>query len=209
MEEQTVEILKTEKTAQADAVPDAAAGEEQPADYYRSQQEVDQAFAKRLAQEKKKWEKEASLAAEVERLKTQTAQELPPQEAERPEQPAEEPPAKSEFIQNITREAEEIAEQFPDFRMEKAMENRLFAMMLASGEPLKQVVAYFYPEYGRQEMREQTEREILANIRTRNLRPRSIGHANQGSMRRDVASLSDEEILDIDRRVKRGERVVL
>ena len=206
MEENTVE-RNNQLQAQDDAAQDAASGERENTreeTYYRSQKEVDEAFGKRLAQERKKWEKEASLHAELERLKERSLREdlrdVSDAGYEKP---------KSEFIQSILQQTEALKRDYPEFSMEEAMQNPLFAMMLAKGESLERVADYFYPERAREKVFREAEDEVLERIRRRNARPHTMAHANQGEIYRDIGKLSDEEILDIDRRVKRGERVIL
>ena len=225
MEEQTVVNSELLETVRDDAVQDAASGEDETSNekYYRSQKEVDEAFSKRLAHERRKWEREASLHSEVERLKAQAdrtpkppetpelllEQENKPASRGRKEQETTASPIRSEFIEKIQAELETIQQEYPAFSMETAMENPLFGMMLATGEPLERVVDYFYPEHRQDQIRREAEDAVLERIRRRNVRPVSMGHANFGSFHRDIAQMSDEEILDIDRRVKRGEKITL
>ena len=57
-------------------------------------------------------------------------------------------------------------------------------------------------------MSDQAERQALENIMARNGRPREI-FSSAGSKGKDIMRLSQEEMDEIDRRVRAGERVVL
>ncbi|MDL2225302.1 hypothetical protein LJC20_03720 [Eubacteriales bacterium OttesenSCG-928-M02] len=170
--------------------------------YYRSQKEVDEAFKKRLAAERQKWERETRHAGEAE---------APPTGEE------EEPDAgewgmleEREFLSQVVLAEQKIQENDPGFDMEKEFErNPMFALMLASGFDPQRVYSFFYPVEERRSLKAAVEREVMDRIRLRNTRPVPMGSANTTGSQRDISRMTEEEIRDIDARVKRGERVRL
>ncbi len=170
--------------------------------YYRSQEEVDAAFKKRMERERRKWEEENPRAFDS------NAGE--PQELENTGPDAENENKYGEMLDDIARQADELLEIYPDFDFPRELEQKpMFAYMLAEGMDLKSVYEYFYPEKAMERVREDIRTEVIENIRARNARPQGIRYQNGAGGVRDVSLLTDAQIEDIDRRVKRGERVML
>lgn len=183
----------------------AITGEEMPDDYYRSQAEVDTAFSKRLEREKKKWEQQAREEAEAQingiLNETEGADAAPGGEENAFDT--------EQFIERIGMEEKEIQREDPGFDMLAEMnQNPMFALMAASGLPLKKVYEFFHSEEKEGALRKRVEQEIIGKIRSRNIRPAPIHPAGGGAMK-DISKMSESEILEIDARVRRGERVVL
>lgn len=196
--------------------------------YYRSQEEVDHAFGKRLAHERTKWEKAQKEAqkgepeaegeaggeedALVEAMAAYEQQvpasgENPAIMIDRATDAAVDNAQHAAFLLGIAQQAEALSEKMP-FDLAREMENPVFAMLLATDAPLRDVMEYVHPELKSQRLRADAEREVVERIRARNQRPAPLTRANASSQM-DVAALTDEQIREIDRRVKRGERVVL
>lgn len=166
-------------------------------DYYKSQQEVDQAFARRIAAERQKWEKE--------RQDGQTGENTP-DAGEAGLSYTEE----AEFLRGVQAGEMQIRRQDPNFDLAEEMEgNPLFALMVAQGQDVKRVYDFFYPKASEGRLRKTVEKEIIERLRMRNNRPDALRSANAGKVHRDISGMSDNEIMDIDKRIKRGERVVL
>lgn len=205
--------------------------------YYRSQQEVDHAFGKRLAHERAKWEqaqKEAQaqdqnqeeagepqaqppnegaqldglLEAMAQHEQTAVTGSDPSETIDRATDAALGNNTHAAFLVDIAQQAEALSQEM-DFDLAREMENPVFAMLLATGAPLRDVMEYVHPEQKAARLRADAEREVIERIRARNQRPASLQRANASQSQLDVSALSDEQIRDIDRRVKRGERVVL
>ena len=217
-----------ENILQDDAASDAGTGE----NFYKSQKEVDIAFRKRLEHERKKWEEEINninsnddpqsvvkKEADEEIVQNELndiGKEIEPylKEIENEEsfnQFTEEESniEAEEFAENVLKEVSELEQLYDDLDLKEDFENPLFLYMLESGEPLKKVYDYFNPQKNMQEIRKDIERQVTENIRARNSRPSPIAYANSSSASYDVTRLSQKDIEDIDRRVKRGERIVL
>lgn len=214
---------------QDDAAIDADKGDK----FYKSQGEVDRAFKKRLEREKRKWEESLKINNESsfenyekseyeikdenkvnDELK-EIGDELLPLLSNLDKQIGDgnslETDSKQtdEFVNNILNEINGLEQQYEGIDLTEDLKNPLFLHMLENGEPLKKVYDYFNPEKSREVNFKEMEREVTERIRLRNSRPASISHANSQNTVYDVSRLSQSEIEDIDRRVKRGERVVL
>jgi hypothetical protein len=187
--------------------------EESQKGFYKSQKEVDRAFALRLAAERKKWERE-QLGAEP----LESGEESP--ELEQSEAPAGEemePDAgemdlmeQKRFLMRVVEAEGEIKREDPYFDMEQEIRrNPMFALMIANGYDPRRVYEFFYPIRARGNLKKAVEREVMDRIRLRNRRPATMASPNAAMSIRDVARMSDEEIGRIDARVKRGERVRL
>jgi len=212
---------------QDDAAIDAEKGEE--AGFYKSQAEVDRAFKKRLERERRKWEKsfkdrtaqEAENNTEGKRDSvneelSKIGEELSPfldkieYENELAKENNEETDAKTEeFVRTVMNEVKELEDIYEDLDLTEDLNNPLFMHMLKEGQPLKKVYDYFNPERSRQVLYRQIEREVTERIRARNLKPSSISYSNSSNTVYDISRLTQKDIEEIDRRVRRGERVVL
>ncbi|MGI6168255.1 MAG: hypothetical protein ACOYI4_00875 [Christensenellales bacterium] len=169
---------------------------------------VEEEVLQRLTEERRKWEAENALAAHVSMLEEQDAA-APTLPEEEGVNPGEHAAAAEGMDQELLEQADEVRRWWPEFNLEAEMQDPLFALLAASGYPLGQVVAFVYPDQAKERAKSEAEQEVLQRIRSRNLRPASMGYANVGgSVGIDIASLTDEEIGAIDRRVRRGERVV-
>ncbi|MDL2220084.1 hypothetical protein LJC55_00225 [Eubacteriales bacterium OttesenSCG-928-N14] len=175
--------------------------------FYKSQEEVDRAFALRLAAERKKWE--AGMQTPSEEDAQQETGEVE-QDAAAEQTQTMDYAQEREFLRNVMRGEEAIKEVNPGFDMgEELAQNPLFALMVAQGLPIKRVYDFFYPQQSEGMLRKSVEQQILSRMRMRNARPKSIASANAPTSYRDISKMSDDEILNIDARIKRGERVVL
>lgn len=108
-----------------------------------------------------------------------------------------------DFIASIKVQEEILRQDLPELDLATEMEQYpLFAMMLAYGENLFDVYGYFHPEFTEKRM----EENVMSRIQKRNMRPKSIKSRPEASSV-NVENLSDEEMAEIDRRVRRGEKV--
>ena len=210
-----------EETNEVEMTRDDDAG--LPEGFYRSQKEVDFAFKKRLEKERRKWEEELlTQPALSDGLELEEEQEAPVEEKTES--------ASDDFLEEVRQQAQkqreleekyapQMAEIFlqedefkrikPEFDLSEELKaNPLMATMLASGHRLSEVYDFFHPEEALERMSDQAERQALENIMARNGRPREI-FSSAGSKGKDIMRLSQEEMDEIDRRVRAGERVVL
>ncbi len=216
---------------QDDAAIDAEKGEE--SGFYKSQEEVNRAFKKRLEREKKKWEQslknngghkaqaqESSEEKEdpVEEELSKIGEELSPflekiedegELFEEEKQKEKEDFETQEFVRTVMNEVRELEQIYEELDLTEELNDPLFTHMLKEGQPLKKVYDYFKPERNRQDLYRQIEREVTERIRARNARPSSIARANASNASYDISRLTQKDIEEIDRRVRRGERVVL
>jgi len=155
---------------------------------YRSQKEVNDAFKKRLASLREKWEHEQK---EKEKERSDQAQ-------------------ATQLMQHIESGAKDFFEIYPDVDLAAALnDDPLFAYLLMKGKGLIETYAFLYDNKADGRLRRQVEQEILSNLKARNIRPHALPAANSGGTSKDIARLSDAEILRIDSRIKNGERVTL
>ena len=194
--------------------------------YYKSQKEVDAAFKKRLDRERKKWEESLKNVQYPENEKKETDErtvldelnnigsELEPflkyieneEGFEKIREENEEDKKAEEFAASVLDEVEKLEELYDDLDLSQDFNNSLFTYMLEKGEPLKKVYDYFNPQKNYDALHREIEREIIGQIRARNSKPNSISHANASSAYYDASRLTQKDIEEIDRRVKRGER---
>jgi len=159
---------------------------EETKDFYRSQTEVDNAFNKRFTALKEKWE----------------AEQKEKQKSKQSEQRI------LNLIEKIENQGQDFKKQFPDVDLFSVIEeNPLFAYLIMSGKNLIDSYAFLYADDIRQRIRSELEQEIIGNMKSRNNRPRAMNAANSSGSFKDIARLSDAEILKIDQRIKNGERV--
>ncbi len=138
-------------------------------------------------------------ASEMEELSRVTAKGI--QEADKDAVPK----IDEEFLAEIKVQEEELKKLIPEFDLAAEIEkNPMFAVMLSFKEPMGKVYEYFNPEYLYREI----EKEILDRIKSRNLRPEHVEQRGK-SGGYDVSSLSAKDIEEIDKRVRRGERIEL
>ena len=228
--EETVENV----LVQDDAAIDAEKGEE--TGFYKSQKEVDKAFKKRLERERKKWEQslekgtrekqsENNLVIEKEENKKEDTVEDElskmgdelhsyleriEDEGELPENNIERPDEETEkFVESILKEVQELEDMYEEVDLTEDFDNPLFTHMLKEGQPLKKVYDYFNPEKNKQAIYKQIEHEVTERIRARNSKPSSIAHSNANNASYDISRFTQKDIEEIDKRVRRGERVVL
>ena len=187
-----------DKTAEENPMRDGGAAASEPSadnlqpedrkEYYRSQREVDEAFKKRFAALKKKWEGEQK-------------------EKQRAEQDENKVMALLDKIENQSRA---FLELYPDVDIYAVVqENPLFAYLVMSGKDIIDAYEFLYAADTKQRIRQALEQEIIGNMKARNTRPRGMNAANSGGSLRDIARFSDADILRIDQRIKNGERVTL
>lgn len=110
-----------------------------------------------------------------------------------------------EFLAEIKFQEEELQKLIPEFNLATEIEkNPMFAVMLSFREPMQKVYEYFNPEY----LYHEIEKEILDRIKARNLRPVHVEQRGKSGVY-DINNLSANDIAEIDKRVRRGERVEL
>jgi len=81
--------------------------------------------------------------------------------------------------------------------------------LVMNGKELTDTYEFLHAEEAKSRIRNELEQEIIGNLKARNTRPRVINSANSGGSSRDIARLSDADILRIDQRIKNGEKVTL
>lgn len=174
---------------------------------------IEEEVSRRLEQEMLRRDAERELELHLEKLRKDDGAEamLPAENGDADTATKDTETAAMEGVfQALLEQAGEIRRWWPEFDLEREMQDPLFSVLAAGGYPLARIVAFVYPDRARAQALMEAEEEILGRIRSRNLRPATIGHANVGANTAiDVSALSDEQIGAIDRRVRRGERIVL
>ena len=180
-------------------------------EYYRSQAEVDRAFSKRIAAQRAKWERERDEAIQASKDCGQAEDTENGEEQDFPQaqQETEQEQEKREFLLDIGRQAEVFKQSMPCFDMSREISgNEDFRSLLAMGVSVEQAYKATSEEYVAF-VREQAQQEVVKNIRVRNLKPAPISPSHAASAEFDVDLLTPSQFEEIDRRVKRGERVKL
>ena len=116
----------------------------------------------------------------------------------------------SEDIEQIKNQEAELKKEYPSLDLSEEIENDPFiAQMLARGYDVRSIFELKYPGIAENRLMKSQRDSVLENIRTRNARPRSIGSGGYFNSVRDVKNMSEEEIMRIDAKIKRGQRVTL
>ena len=114
---------------------------------------------------------------------------------------------------DLAPEAQQMAELYPGFELEREMENSRFAILVQAGVSLADAYAVVHLEeiarMAALKEKENIRREITDVIRARAMRVEENGLASHCalSLRRDVAGLSREQRADYARRAAKGEEI--
>lgn len=111
--------------------------------------------------------------------------------------------------QQWTKEAEGMRAQYPDFDLNKALENDVFALMLRNKYPMQQAYKAAFAEEIAAKAAASAQKAVTDNIKARGSRPQEAG-ANATpafTVKDDVSKLSGKEVLDSFNRILGGERI--
>lgn len=112
-----------------------------------------------------------------------------------------------------TYEAQAVKATYPQFDLEAEAQNPDFIRLLQAGTPMEHAykVIHFDEIVGQERMATaaMTERQVVDNIKAKGARPSEAGlNSSNGITRKsDVDNLSKGDVLEIARRVKRGEMI--
>lgn len=107
------------------------------------------------------------------------------------------------FLARVKVEEQELQAKFPNFSVKKEMEkNPLFAVMLVFNESVEDVYYYFNKDI----LTKQIEKEVIEKIKARDVMPDTISASGKTS-KFNVDNLTEKDIEEIDKRVRRGEKV--
>jgi hypothetical protein len=182
--------------------------EEQPA-YYKSQAEVDAALARRLQAERDKlartYEADVALAQAL-RARYPGL----PDEALLGAQP---PPIDAQSLAqqavHLLQEEADIRQEDDSFDLVAALqENSTARRMLTSGAPVREVYDYLHLSDRIQAARAEAESQTLERIRARGRMPSPLPRRGGGGSF-DARNLTQEQVEDIQRRLRQGEKVRL
>ena len=110
-------------------------------------------------------------------------------------------------------EAEELAKFYPAFDLETEMGNPTFMKMLANGFEMKNAYEAVHHDELLQAAMAQTAQNVAMNqaaaVRSQQARPQEGGTSSRQAVvtKRDPSKLTDEDLIDIRRRVEAGERI--
>lgn len=122
--------------------------------------------------------------------------------------------AKAE-LQRLQTEAEQVRQMFPDFDLNKEMQNPVFQKLIANGVNMNSAYTSVHADEiltGAMQRTAQAVREATANeIAARGTRPRENASSSRAAatMKTDVTKLSDAELRELSRRARAGEMVYL
>lgn len=112
-----------------------------------------------------------------------------------------------------TQEAEAIKQSYPNFNLEAEAQNPEFIRLLQAGTPMEHAYKVLHLDEILNDERNvtaaYTEKKVIDNVRARGQRPQEAGLNSNNAItyKSDVASMSNKDILEIARRVKRGESI--
>lgn len=174
--------------------------------YYKSQQEVDRAFGRRLASERRRWERELE-----ERHRTESLHDTANDEdMDSPVRQGKEDTGSGD----LAAQGNALAQEYPEFDlMEEIRENPAFARMVTCGMPVSDA----YEIAGQQKLlerelsiRRDERRRVLEEIESRSVSLPPVDRtAGLSSPALDVTRMSEAELTRLAERVRRGERVVI
>lgn len=126
----------------------------------------------------------------------------PPQQQAQQEQQAFDP----EFIDGLVQQEAAIKSKYPDFDLASTVEsNPEFAQLLVNGVSVETAYNAVFPD----KIKKQVETEVVNRIKTRNTRPSEIKNTSGSGVSVDINNLTDEQILELAQRARRGERIQL
>lgn len=177
--------------------------------FYKSQEEVDRAFGRRLASERRRWEREHQ--EELQQLR----QEIKDWEVNDTWLPQQQMYA-TEYahFSDLVTQSDSLAENYPGFNlMEELNNNAAFERMVANGMS----VAEAYKTVGQaplvekeQSIRQDERRRIMEEIENRSQNLPPIDHTpGLSGPALDITRMSEEELTRLAERVRKGDRVVI
>lgn len=114
-------------------------------------------------------------------------------------------------MQNWKNEAEALKQKYPAFNLETEVENEAFVRMVRSGVPMEHAytVAHLNEIMGgaMQATQQQTEANVVANIRARGMRPQENGAKKSGGVvyKTDPSKFTKSDRAEILKRMAKGE----
>ncbi len=110
-------------------------------------------------------------------------------------------------------EAQELKGKYPKFDLETEAQDPEFFRLLQSGVPMEHVYKLLHMDDIINDERTTTaaftEKQVMDNVKARGSRPSEAGlNSNNGIIyKTDVSQLSEQDVLEIAKRVKRGEQI--
>jgi len=107
------------------------------------------------------------------------------------------------------KEAKTMQQSYPDFDLDMALENDVFALMLKNRYPMEQAYKAAFADLIAAQAAASREKAVTDNIKARGSRPTEAG-ANATpafTVKDDVSKLSGKEVLDSFNRILAGERI--
>lgn len=114
-----------------------------------------------------------------------------------------------------TQEAEALKASYPQFSIEEEAQNPEFIHLLQSGLPMEHAYKVLHLDEILSDTRNTTaaftQKQVIDNVMARGQRPQEAGLNSQNAItyKTDVDAMSKGDILEIARRVKRGEKITL
>ena len=112
-----------------------------------------------------------------------------------------------------TQEAEAIKQSYPNFSLEEEAQNPEFIRLLQAGTPMEHAYKVLHLDEILNDERNATaaftQKQVIDNVKARGQRPQEAGLNSQNAItyKTDVENMSGKDILEIARRVKRGEKI--
>ena len=112
-----------------------------------------------------------------------------------------------------TQEAEAIKQSYPNFNLEVEAQNPEFIRLLQAGTPMEHAYKVLHLDEILNDTRNvtaaYTEKKVIDNVRARGQRPQEAGLNSNNAItyKTDIDAMSSKDILEIARRVKRGEQI--
>ena len=178
--------------------------------FYKSQREVDRAFGRRLAAERRRWEREHQ--EKLQQVQTAQADEDWSGDSRLAQKKMDD--GEYTYFADLVAQANTLAEASPEFDlMDELNNNASFERMVANGVPVEEA----YETVGQTPLLEKEEtirqderRRIMEEMesRTQSLPPVDHDPGLSGPAL-DVTRITEEELIRLAERVRKGERVVI
>ncbi len=135
-------------------------------------------------------------------LYTHNQQDIAEQQVAAPPQPQTQFDA--DFVQGLIQQEAVLKGQYPDFDLASTIQNnQTFAQLIVSGVPVETAFYATFPD----RIKKQVESQVVERIKNRNMRPSEMKKPAGDTVKVDIEHMTDEQILELSQRARRGERI--
>lgn len=110
------------------------------------------------------------------------------------------------LVDDLAKQEAELKKEIPDFDIVAEMNNNpVFMNMVLNGVPVKNAYYACYPE----KIQKVIEQKVIQQIKSRNVKPSEITQQTGSTTKIDVNALTPEQLAELSRRARMGERIEL